>query len=98
MLINTDISSLVFVLFCDERRDVGFKTTSAETHDYETDAEDTNGGVRMYDYGGNGGHDEDDVTDQGESNGVLDCEVATEILICKVGTKERSEVRPETVD
>jgi hypothetical protein len=98
VLPDTDICLLVLVLFGNEGRDVRLETTGTDTHDDQPNREDGNGSTGLGDDLGNGGEDEEDVTDDSDNVGVLDGEVTSPVFISKPRASERGDVGPELVD
>lgn len=92
------VGLLIFVLLGNQGRDVTLEAASAETHDDETDSEDTDGDVWLDDDSGDRRHDENDMANESNEVGVLDCVVTTPVLISKPGAAERRNVRPELVE
>lgn len=77
---------LRLVLLGNERGDIGFESSDADTEDDKTDGEGRDGAIRMGDDGGNGGDDEDYVTDDCNEDGDLNGLVSPPILVGHVCT------------
>ena len=86
------------VLLSNEWGDVGLETSDSDTHDDNTDGESCNSAAWVDNNWWNSGHDQDDVTDDGDEDGELNGHVATEILISDIGTEKWHNVRPEGVE
>ncbi len=65
------------VLLSNERRDVRFKTSDTDTHDNDTNGESRNGTIRVDNDWRNSGHNQNDVTEDGDEDGKLDGHVTT---------------------
>lgn len=98
VLADANVRLLVLVLLSDKRRNVRLETTGTNTHNDETDGEDGNRGAGLSDDLGNGGEDEENMTDDGNDIGILDGEVTAPVLISQPGTTKGSDVRPELVN
>lgn len=64
------IRFLVLVLFGDEGRDVGFETTSTNSHNNEADSKDTHGSIRLDDNLRDCREDQDNVPNDGDNTSL----------------------------
>jgi hypothetical protein len=76
---------------------VTLESTGTETHDDKSDNEETDDSV-LLDDSRNGTNSQEDVSDQDDDVGQLDGLVTTKVLIGQVGSQERSQVDPESVE
>lgn len=95
---DADIGLLVLVLLSNEGRNIRLETTGTDTHDDETNGKDGDGGTGLGDNLGNGGEDEEDMSDDGDQVGPLNSGVTTQVLISNPRSTERGDVGPELVD
>lgn len=93
-----DLWASLLDLLGEQWRDVGFETTSSDSHDDQTDSEASDGGIWVVHDAWNGGNNEDGVSDQRSEDTVLDCGVSTEVGIGDVPTEKWHEIRPELVE
>jgi hypothetical protein len=85
-------------LLGDKRGDVGLESSSAETHDDESENENTKGGVRVGQHGWRSGGDENQVTNFSDQDRVQNSLEATEIGVGNPGSEKRADVDPEGVE
>ena len=85
------------VLFSDQGRDIGLESSGTETEGDNTKDERTDGIAAGKD-SGNGGDDEQDVTQDGEGDGDEDGVEATKVLVGDNGTDDGCAVCPERVE
>ena len=72
---------LRFVLFGNERRDVGFESSDADAENDKTNGKGSNGAMRMGNDRGYGRDDENYVADDGNEDGNLDSLVSPPVLV-----------------
>jgi hypothetical protein len=85
-------------LLGNEGRNVGLKSTSAGTHDQDTENKDAESSIGFIENRGSRRGDENQVTNLGKNDRVDNRLVATEIGIGDPGTKEGADVDPESVE
>ena len=95
--IGSDTGTCQLTLLSNQRTDVRFETSNTDTHNHDTDSEACNGSIGVGDDLGNRRNNQDNMTDQGDTTGNLNCLESTPVLICHVGTEERHDVGPKLV-
>ena len=95
---NDDLRTSLRNLFGKQRGDVGFETSSADSHDDKTNSEASKSALRVVHDGGNGADDEDGVSNDCGEDTPLDGSVAAKVCVCDVSTKERHNVCPKLVE
>ena len=87
-LFDLDVLSRMFrlVLFGDERRDVWFEASHADTEDDQADGEGSDGAIRVGDDRGEGGDDENYVTDDSNEDRDMDGFVSPPVLVGHICT------------
>lgn len=98
LLRRGDVHLGLSVLFSDQRRNVGLETTSSDTHHNHTNDHARERTARVHNNLGRSRDDEEDVSDNGNEDRVLNRLQTTKILIGNVGTHERHGVGPERVE
>ena len=82
----------------DKGGNVGLECSSSETHDDDTENEDTERSVGVFDDRGSSGGDKDQVTNLGDKDGVENGFETTEVGIGDPGSEQRADVDPEGVE
>lgn len=95
---SLDAHLLLRNLLRNERGDIGLESSSSETHDNESENENTKGSVRVGQNGRSSGGDEDQVTDFSDQDRVEDGLEATEVGVGNPGSEKRADVDPEGVE
>jgi hypothetical protein len=85
------------VLLSDQGRDVGFERSCTETKSDDTEDERTNG-IAAGEHSGNGGDDEQDMTQDREGDGDEDGVETAKVFVGNDGTDDGCAVRPERVE
>lgn len=89
---------LLTKLLNDERIDVRFESTSTETNDNDSNDHGAKGTTLIADNGGDGRHNQDDMTDDIDPESPADGFIATPVLISNIGTEKGHKVLPELVE
>ena len=74
------------------------EAAGTNSHEQQANSEASHGTIRIANDRWNSRNGENDVTDDIDEDGEVDCLITSKILIGDVGTKERSKVAPKLVD
>ena len=85
-------------LLDDQGRNIWLEATGSETHDDDTEHEDTEAGGFVGDDWRDGGDDKDDMTEDGNGDGHTDGLVSSPVLVGNPGTEKWYTVYPEGVE